>query len=697
MYFLSITTAIEDAFRSLLMSLCDVVYRLIIFLFDIFNMLGTAEILENSTIQSIYQHIGLILGLFMIFRVTFSAVEYVVNPDAMTDKQKGIFDIVKRIVIVVVLLGITPSIFKMAYKVQGLIIGSNIIPRIITNSSVSVDGEAGEELAWYTFSSFYTMNENIEKSNDVYDNCLSYYEVMEDDLKGNQTFRFAYNCLNAKGKYYEYTNNGRKLVEDYVITFDGILCLVVGIVILCMVFMYTIQVGVRVIQLSYLQLIAPIPIMLYLTPKGEERLNRWVKQCTSTYLDFFIRTAIIYLVIYIINILTSNDYNYFMESLGDLGGISKTYITIVMIIALMIFAKKVPELFKDLFPTKGGPGKFDFGLKPPKELTSAATFTAGTALGAVGGIATGIRYGSGVKGKVGGAFTGLARGAHSGMKTKGNIIANARKGWDAQRGASVDNFDNKYSYGEKLFNKYGDDISNAFETDYAATYNQMSIAKGNMITSDKDLKRATDELNAAYNSGDAGSIARALNNYNTIEKNNKDAHKQFDIAKAAHDSNREKYKTSARKEDAYKYYSDMNKLKNISRNESFYSSSVQQHNAPVQQQGSLIQQQSGSVQQPTNSDVDIIIPDVVNNPSRSELERQQSVQKEINNITENIDNRFDTVSNLNIDDLVLADELEKELKTLVAQKPSPNSKEYKEWNEYYKNVESKLNSLLNKK
>ena len=95
--------AILDALRSLMLSLCGIIYKLIIFFFDIFMKLGNAEILSDVTVSEFYERVGLLLGLFMIFRVTFSLVQYVINPDMMVDKQKGVFNIVKRILVVIIL------------------------------------------------------------------------------------------------------------------------------------------------------------------------------------------------------------------------------------------------------------------------------------------------------------------------------------------------------------------------------------------------------------------------------------------------------------------------------------------------------------------------------------------------------------------------------------------------------------------
>ena len=95
------------------------------------------------------------------------------------------------------------------------------------------------------------------------------------------------------------------LKEKYIIDFDGggLLALFIGIIILYVIVIFTIQVGVRVIQLAYLQIIAPIPIVMYLTPKGDDTLKKYGTQCMTTFVDFFLRTAIIYFAVMLMSCL----------------------------------------------------------------------------------------------------------------------------------------------------------------------------------------------------------------------------------------------------------------------------------------------------------------------------------------------------------------------------------------------------------
>lgn len=417
---LGIGEAVTEAIRTLTLSLCETIYGCIYFCFNIFNSFGKARL--EIDITGIFQRVEFILGLFMLFRLTFAAIEYLVNPDNMTDKQKGIGNIIKKVLIVIVLLGSTRFLFSEAYKLQDKLIDSRIVEKIILpNFSFSKDEDGNEydhgaAIAWYAFKQFYT----LERETATCPN--NHIEMLEDTFLSRHKLDNAYICINEKDG------------DEYVINFNGFIALAVGIVLLWMIIMYTIQVGIRVIQLAYLEIIAPIPIMMYLMPKGEEKITKWAQQCLSTFLDFFIRLAIIDLVILVCASLISEE-SQFVNYFDTTGTWESGYIIVMMIIALFAFAKKVPELLKEIFPSMGGAGglSFDFGLK---SLKSTATFGAGAALGAVAGAATGIKYGKGTAGgRLGGALTGLARGAIGGAKTKGNVLGNVGKGMGSQRAA----------------------------------------------------------------------------------------------------------------------------------------------------------------------------------------------------------------------------------------------------------------------
>ncbi len=385
--FLGIGRAIEHGFRTLMFILCDGVYRLIYLTFYIFEKLGSARIIEDT--QGIVNRISLIIGLFMVFRVTFAFVQYIVDPDAMLDKKKGAANIIKKIIISIVLLGSTSTLFNLAFKAQDLIIDNQIIGKIIFNSSSSngYDSDSlystpensstfGGRLSAEVFSAFYRLNPEASPKDSNQEDCKTW--LTNDD--GNSGYsKLKEKIAQNKGALSGYKNspaaiclNEQDSSDKYIVDFDagGFLALAFGIAVLYTIFIFTIQVGVRVIQLAYLQIIAPIPIIMYITPKGDEQLKKWGQQCSTTFLDFFMRCTIIYFAILVIQNIWETGFIGKLLSAGteSSNGWETMYVGVIMIIAVLTFAKKVPNLIKEIFPSLGGAAGFDYGLSFKKQV-----------------------------------------------------------------------------------------------------------------------------------------------------------------------------------------------------------------------------------------------------------------------------------------------------------------------------------------
>lgn len=385
--FLGIGRAIEHGFRTLMFILCDGVYRLIYLTFYIFEKLGSARIIEDT--QGIVNRISLIIGLFMVFRVTFAFVQYIVDPDAMLDKKKGAANIIKKIIISIVLLGSTSTLFNLAFKAQDLIIDNQIIGKIIFNSSSSngYDSDSlystpensstfGGRLSAEVFSAFYRLNPEASPKDSDQEDCKTW--LTNDD--GNSGYsKLKEKIAQNKGALSGYKNspaaiclNEQDSSDEYIVDFDagGFLALAFGIAVLYTIFIFTIQVGVRVIQLAYLQIIAPIPIIMNITPKGDEQLKKWGQQCSTTFLDFFMRCTIIYFAILVIQNIWETGFIGKLLSAGteSSNGWETMYVGVIMIIAVLTFAKKVPNLIKEIFPSLGGAAGFDYGLSFKKQV-----------------------------------------------------------------------------------------------------------------------------------------------------------------------------------------------------------------------------------------------------------------------------------------------------------------------------------------
>lgn len=367
--------AVVNALRTLSLTIFDALLTGINVVYAFFMKLATYRLLDDSTITDLYTRIGLILGLFMVFRLTFSAIEYLVNPDTMTDKTKGIGNIIKKVLIMIALLGSVHFLFDKAYDLQDLLLkGSNNVMSKLILGEVSKDSEEddneadGKDLSWTIFTSFYTFNEDIcSNPNSKYTiycpssggtSERSIDGILESNVKNGNNMSIAYPLIEeGEERTISTIDGGTEDSYVYLINFDWFYGIACAAAVLWILIVYVIQLGVRVIQLAYLEIIAPIPIMMYLTPKGDETLKKWGQQCLTTFLDAFIRIAILYFIILIVRIISG--------SALLTGGLSTG---IVLILGLFMFAKKVPDLLGELFPSMGGKAGLSFGIKSPKAL-----------------------------------------------------------------------------------------------------------------------------------------------------------------------------------------------------------------------------------------------------------------------------------------------------------------------------------------
>ena len=368
--------SIKQALRTFSCNIAAVLYSLIVDLYNVFMYTARAEILESSFIQSVYNKVGMILGIFMVFKLSFSLIQSLVDPNKFTDEKNGFGGIIKRSVISIVLLGVTPSLFRMAFDIQNLIVGSanntdNIIYKIVVGSSPSNDAESfGHVIASELYFGFYTENKN-HKLNDgleiIYPDSGGVNLVVHDYaylksqiVDGNMSFKDTVDYLSI-------TSGG-----EYVIDWNGLLAIGFAGFMIYILIAYCISVATRVIQLAYLQLIAPVPILSYISdPEGS--FKNWTKQCMTTYLDLFIRLAIIYFIITVSTQIleaVKNPNSILYGSTGLEEGSSTMFLVkIFLIIGLLMFGKRVPELLKDLFPNfGGGAASIGFGLKSPKKM-----------------------------------------------------------------------------------------------------------------------------------------------------------------------------------------------------------------------------------------------------------------------------------------------------------------------------------------
>ena len=373
--------------RSLIALFCDGVYWLVAGLYRIFMTMAKVNFLGTTAVLPIYQRVTMILTIVMTFYITFEFVKYSINPDDFTDKEKGFGNILKKIVIVVALLAFTPHIFNLAYRLQSKVIDAQVIPKIILGRTSTNHDKVGNEFSSLVLGLFYEYDANGNCRQAKYE-CSDAKDAVDENLrqlkeKGISNIHSTIN-YSASSKT---TDEGviRKLFKTitpaikFGISGGGVAALLVGGFIGYILILYSIDLGTRYAQLVFLQIIAPIAIMGYMLPKKDGIFQKWLSQCVSTYIDVFLRIAIIDVIIFLIK---SVGELFSSKSLfgSDPAGIEKlAYVAIVL--GLLAFAQKAPKLLGELLPT--GKAGIGFGLKAAERVAPGAARAIGAGAGAL--------------------------------------------------------------------------------------------------------------------------------------------------------------------------------------------------------------------------------------------------------------------------------------------------------------------------
>ena len=155
-------------FRRFFFSIDSVLFNFIGTLYDLLIAISRTSILTQGDIATFAARIEVLLGIFMLFKVSFSLITYVVNPDDFSDKSKGFGKLIQSSVISLVLLVLVPYIFQMAFSLQTKVLEGNILARLILGEDSEQSGvednfmtEAGEKMAYYVMLPFFKPNYSI--------------------------------------------------------------------------------------------------------------------------------------------------------------------------------------------------------------------------------------------------------------------------------------------------------------------------------------------------------------------------------------------------------------------------------------------------------------------------------------------------------------------------------------------------------
>lgn len=476
MNLLSLGGFFSNIWMDLWISLNAVVYQFIEWLYEIFEVIANVNLFSREAFDDITGRLYIVIGIAMLFIFAYNIILMIINPE---DKKSmgNTGKVVKETIIALVLIILLPTIFNYMSIFQKNLLDSHVLEQIILGntagttvdcdfSDISVinnyvkvkDSDATMDLQ--NKCNTYHDPENLNASqkgaylvaptiftaffhpkNYGYNECVNYLTectansnscgsssdgliTTDDDKELCAYYVYDTNVGQFTGGIANFTTDDRVYSDAWsdkgIFDFNYLMAFVAGIIAVWMFICYAMAIGVRVAKLGFLQIISPIPVMLRIIPKQKEAVyDKWFKQLLNTYLDVFIRLAIIYFCMFGISLVPDVMDSLFASLTGNI--FTKALATVVVILGILQFAQEAPKLLQEFF---GGAGGGNFALKSPKKQLTDNKYAMG-GLGMIGGgVSSAVRNAVNAKGAgkvtsaIGGLFGGARRGFNYGSEAK---------------------------------------------------------------------------------------------------------------------------------------------------------------------------------------------------------------------------------------------------------------------------------------
>lgn len=386
-------TTISDLIRTVLVTVIDRPAFLILnVVYQVFFNVATVELFSNVTVRTIYYRCQMVIGIFMLFKFAVTILEGIVDPTRITDKKQGAGKIITRIITSLVILAlITPInipnpankweeqlknngiIFGALYSLQDRILTNNTLGKLILGTLEDSDAknnsvaEAGSQFAKSIAQSFIRYNlksgtldppPDGREYEDVISNRVCTTDSDVEDKYNNGNTQEILSLVNLECSAQNGGNLSSTLKKvfggaQYVFAYSpigGICAYIISIILIG----FTVDIAIRAIKLAVLRLIAPIPIISHMNisakeSKGADSFSLWVKSLTTTYLDLFIRLAVLYFVLALIQQIISPGGVRIKLGTGLPGALAFVFV----VIGLLLFARQAPRFLTEALGLQG--------------------------------------------------------------------------------------------------------------------------------------------------------------------------------------------------------------------------------------------------------------------------------------------------------------------------------------------------------
>ena len=209
-----------------------------------------------------------------------------------------------------------------------------------------------------------------------------------DDLSGKQiSLKDAYSAAAGSGDFTVFMLFAES-VTNGDITYRFPMSTILGLVAAYLFLNFAIDMAVRAVKLVYMQIIAPVPLMLQILPKFKDNLQKWLKTVLSLFMEVFIRLTFVYIVVYLISHLWSIMNGGWLDN-ANLNIGESFFAQAILIIGMLIFAKTAPQFISETLGISSG--NLSLGIR--KKLAEGGVLSVAAAAGGIGAnlLAGGVR------------------------------------------------------------------------------------------------------------------------------------------------------------------------------------------------------------------------------------------------------------------------------------------------------------------
>lgn len=393
----AIVNKIAQGIMWFFLKLDAIVYNLVCWFYEIFLFLAKINLFNYEDYNNIVKRIYIVLGVIMLFILSYSLLRAVINPDEFAKGENSFPNIIKNVIVSLVIITVLPTVFDVAFRVQAVILNSDVIGKLILsdNFSTSVVSNGGHTMASTVFRAFIRVDENIGASSDYASEAPAIENHLNEAFTAIEQGQSFMIFTNGFTDSYNNSYSFPELIVNNAIDYTYIVSTAAGVFILWTVLLFCFDLGIRAIKLIYYQLIAPVAVVCRVLPgkKAKPVFDNWLKYTISTFIEVFIRIFVMYLGVYLIRLVKDRMGDIFSAATqSNLGTVQKYFVMAFLVMGIVAFIRQAPKLIQDVFGFESGGLNLGFKKAMAERLgAGGALAAAGLVGGAAGGFGQRLR------------------------------------------------------------------------------------------------------------------------------------------------------------------------------------------------------------------------------------------------------------------------------------------------------------------